>query len=318
MAKASARTDRIGRDPSARARSRHARPSKSGSTRPPARASLPRMERIEIDAGGERFVAIACGAGPLALFLHGFPDVPATWAGVMERLASDHRCVAPYLRGYAPSPTRGPFDLDRLGADVVAIARALSREPAVVLGHDWGALAAYAAIAREPARFSAVVAVSVPHPAALARTAWRHPSQLARSAYVGFFQLPRLPELALSRGLWARLYRAWSPGFEAPEAHLAEVERTLAASGSAPLGLYRALPRSLRAQVPAWPRPRVPTLYLHGLDDGCIAPELARGQERVFEGPHRTELVVAGHFVPLEAPARVAELARAFVRAHAA
>lgn len=270
---------------------------------------------MELSVGGERFAAIACGEGPLVLCLHGFPDVPATWAPVMQRLAArGYRCVAPWLRGYAPSTTEGPFTVDHLGGDAIALARALSPErPAFLLGHDWGALAAHAAIARAPERFAAAVIASVPHPARLVASYLRHPSQLARSWYIGFFQLPRLPERALDAGLVERLWRAWSPGYDPPRDHLREVARTLARSEHAPLGAYRALARSLALEVPRWPRIRVPTLYLHGARDGCLAPEIARGQERAFEGPHREERVDAGHFAPLEAPERVAELALAWI-----
>lgn len=268
------------------------------------------VQRQSVSIGGERFEVHASGEGPLVLCLHGFPDLPATWAPVMERLAArGYRCAAPYLRGHAPSTIEGPFDVDQLGDDAIAIARALSPErPAFVLGHDWGALAAYSAIARAPELFRAAVTVSVPHPATLPASYLRHPKQLARSWYIGFFQLPRLPERALAGDLVERLWRAWSPGYEAPREHLDSVARMLEESEYAPLSAYRSLPRSYARCVPRWPRIRVPTLYLHGTEDGCIAPALARGQERAFDAPHRAELVSAGHFAPLEAPDRVAEL----------
>src|SRR5213083_1361153 len=45
----------------------------------------------------------AVNARPL-LFLHGFPDHPPTAVPFLEHLAQTHRVVAPWLRGYAPSP----------------------------------------------------------------------------------------------------------------------------------------------------------------------------------------------------------------------
>src|SRR5207247_7288273 len=53
----------------------------------------------------------AVNARPL-LFLHGFPDHPPTAVPFLEHLAETHRVVAPWLRGYAPSPIVGPYDLD--------------------------------------------------------------------------------------------------------------------------------------------------------------------------------------------------------------
>ena len=62
----------------------------------------------------------AVSARPL-LFLHGFPDHPPTAVPFLEHLAETHRVVAPWLRGYAPSPIVGPYDLDTLAADALAL-----------------------------------------------------------------------------------------------------------------------------------------------------------------------------------------------------
>mgnify|MGYP006352250649 CR=1 FL=1 len=62
----------------------------------------------------------AVNARPL-LFLHGFPDHPPTAVPFLEHLAETHRVVAPWLRGYAPSPIVGPYDLDTLAADALAL-----------------------------------------------------------------------------------------------------------------------------------------------------------------------------------------------------
>ena len=55
----------------------------------------------------------AVNARPL-LFLDVFPDHPPTAVPFLEQLAKTHRVVAPWLRGYAPSPIVGPYDLDTL------------------------------------------------------------------------------------------------------------------------------------------------------------------------------------------------------------
>lgn len=272
------------------------------------------MERARITVEGEAFEVLSCGPreGPLAICLHGFPDVPGTWAPVMRRLADvGVRCAAPYLRGYAPSTLRGPFDADRLARDAVGLASALAGGGDVhLLGHDWGAIATQAAIARAPWRFRSAITVAVPHLAQLLENLPRHPAQLARSAYVALFQLPLAPAFAIGRlQLVERLWRRWSPGFEPPPGHLEQVRDTLDRSAIAPLEHYRALPHTIVRSMPAWRALRVPTLHLHGTRDGCIGPELARGQARFFAAEHRTVLLDAGHFAPLEVPDRVAELA---------
>jgi len=73
----------------------------------------------------------------LFLFLHGFPDHPPTAVPFLEHLAETHRLVAPWLRGYAPSPIVGPYDLDTLAADALALIDRLSGQ-VDLFGGDWG------------------------------------------------------------------------------------------------------------------------------------------------------------------------------------
>ena len=80
----------------------------------------------------------AVNARPL-LFLHGFPDHPPTAVPFLEHLAETHRVVAPWLRGYAPSPIGGPHDLDTLAADALALIDRLGGQVDLV-GHDWGGM----------------------------------------------------------------------------------------------------------------------------------------------------------------------------------
>lgn len=272
------------------------------------------MERNLVEADGEPFAVLSAGPedGAPLLLLHGFPDIPATWSPVVERLAArGYRCHAPYLRGYGGSTRRGPFHVDRIGADAVALADALAPgRPVAILGHDWGAVAAYAALSRAPARFHAAITLAVPHPGHLLGALARHPWAARQVWYMLFFQLPRLPERALTdTRLLEWLWRAWSPGFEAPAGHLDEVRRALARGELAALAYYRALAGSMLRRVPRWAPIRVPTLHVHGARDGCIAASLTAGHERLFEAEVETVLIEAGHFATLEAPARVADLA---------
>src|SRR5437868_548123 len=92
----------------------------------------------------------AVNARPL-LFLHAFPDHPPTAVPFLERLAETHRVVAPWLRGYAPSPIVGPYDLDTLAADAIALIDRLGGQVDLV-GHDWGGAITYTVCAAAPSR----------------------------------------------------------------------------------------------------------------------------------------------------------------------
>ncbi|MCC6214829.1 MAG: alpha/beta fold hydrolase [Polyangiaceae bacterium] len=283
------------------------------------------MIEREVELPGGRFVVLEHGppAGPVVLCVHGFPDIPQTWGPLAERLAAGgYRVVAPYLRGYAPSTLAGPFHLRRIAQDLLELADALSpRSPVLLVGHDWGAAAAFVALAIAPSRFARAVTLAVPHPLAFRAGVARHPRQLARSWYMAFFQLPAVPEAAL-RGhdfaLVERLWRAWSPGWRPPVDHLARVKRCLAESLPGPVDYYRALLASARdtALARAAARLEVPVLHVHGRTDGCVGVELAREQARYFGPRFRwVEVDGVGHFLHLEAPDRVGALVEEGLRA---
>jgi pimeloyl-ACP methyl ester carboxylesterase len=264
---------------------------------------------------GGRFATFELGdpAAPLVLCLHGFPDHAPSFSPLAEELAAaGYRVVAPWMRGYAPSTLAGPFDLFQIGADVLELARALGGGiPAAVVGHDWGAIATYAAALLDPEAFSCAVTLAIPHPLAFVASVLTSPAQLRRSWYIFFFQLPGLPERALARDDFAlvrRLWRDWSPGFELSEPRWRELRGCLEQSMPAPIQYYRAIPRSLsRASWPRRFRVSVPLLYLHGADDGCAAPATAARQTRLFSGPLVSEILDGvGHFLHLEDPGRVA------------
>ncbi|MGV3757986.1 MAG: alpha/beta fold hydrolase, partial [Actinomycetota bacterium] len=133
------------------------------------------------------------GEGPLALCLHGFPDSAWTWRHLLPALAeAGYRAVAPFLRGYAPSavPADGRYQTAALGLDACALHEALGGgDDAVIIGHDWGAMATYVAASHEPDRWRRVVAMAVP-PAAAVAGGFMTYAQLKRSWYMFFFQHP--------------------------------------------------------------------------------------------------------------------------------
>ncbi len=302
-------------------------------TRPARRASeyvraVVDTVRVEVATGS--FQALVAGPtdGDLVLVLHGFPDAPPTFAVLIGELAArGYRVVAPWMRGYAPSVTEGPYDVETLAGDVLALADVFARggNRVHLVGHDWGAAVTYTACALAPARFGAAVTMAVPHPLAFLRAATTT-LQVLRSWYMLFFQVPGAERLAAARdfALIDRLWRTWSPGYVLPAALQAELRSCLRASWPAPLLYYRAIfrpwaeaVRRLRPDTGIARRITVPTLYLHGVDDGCITPAASRGSERYFAGPYRAELVSgAGHFLAAEVPDAVATQVAAWLDAH--
>jgi pimeloyl-ACP methyl ester carboxylesterase len=263
-----------------------------------------------VRANGLQFGVLEAGSGPLALCLHGFPDAAHTWRHLLPALAgAGFHAVAPFMRGYAPTavPADGAYHLGALVADAVALHEVLGGDAnAVLIGHDWGAEAAYGAAAFAPGRWRRLVTLAVP-PAALDEVLFSDYEQLKRFFYLFMFRDPAgLAETVVARDDLAfldKLWRDWSPGFQ-PGEHLARVKACLRqpANLAAVLGYYRAA----ADQEAAGRQAPQPTLYLHGARDGCIGVDLVRGAERLL-APSSRMIVIddAGHFLHLEEPGQV-------------
>ncbi len=269
------------------------------------------LDRATFDLPAGTFHALVGGdpaARPL-VYLHGFPDHPPSATPFLEQLVRTHRVIAPWLRGYAPSPLGGPFDLDTLAADIVALIDAIGGTVDLV-GHDWGVVITYAICVEHPERVRRAVTMSVPHPLTFLR-ALRNPAQAARSWYMGVFQLPGAGWLVRRAGLPLidRLWRAWSPGLHLTTDRRDELHACLEASLPAPIEYYRAMVRPLSAFRERTRRAArviaTPLLQLHGAADGCILPPTTDDSRRFVE----RELAVLpglGHFLHLEDPDQLA------------
>lgn len=278
---------------------------------------------LSLRANGLDFHVLADGPddGPLVLLLHGFPEMARSWRHQLPALAAaGYRAVAPDLRGYGRTDKRGPFDLDTLCADVVALVRALGRERAVIVGHDWGGAIAWAVASRYPEVVERLVVLNCPPMPALLRTILTNPAQALRSTYVAFFQIPRLPEHLLRRDGAVAIARALRGGstvraaWPSEETQLYRDAFLQPGAAEAALGYYRyAVRGGLGEDRRARRHPvRAPTLIVWGAEDrflsqdtvspGRLAPYLAPGLV-----PDRVLLSGAGHFVQNEAPGRVNE-----------
>jgi pimeloyl-ACP methyl ester carboxylesterase len=270
---------------------------------------------------------LEAGSGPLALCLHGFPDSAHTWRYLLPALAgAGFHAVAPFMRGYAPTeiPADGAYHLGALAADAVALHEVLRGDgDAVLIGHDWGAEAAYGAAACAPERWRRLVTLAVP-PAALDGVLFSDYEQLKRFFYLFMFRdQPGFAEAVVTHYGMAfldRLWRDWSPGFQ-PGDHLARAKECLREPPNlaAAIGYYRAAGVSGTAAGAPSPAARYageeqavgrrapqPTLYLHGASDGCISVELARGAEGILAPSSRMVVIDdAGHFLHLEKPGEV-------------
>src|SRR5437899_5669137 len=267
------------------------------------------------------YLAGGLSEGRPIILLHGWPDDALTWNRVVPALhAAGYRTYAPYLRGYGPTrfehaSTPRTGQLSALAADLIAFADALGLDRFAVVGHDWGARAAYIAAALWPERIAHVVTLSV---------GWgtNHPDQpmalpqIQSYWYQWYMALPRGKELLEQhrREFTRYIWDIWSPHWQALNE---EFEATAASFDNADwteivIHCYRHRwghaagdPRFEALERRLHPPPAIaaPTLLLHGAADPCNLPASSENKARLFSGPYERKLLAqGGHFPHREVP----------------
>jgi epoxide hydrolase 4 len=285
--------------------------------------SLAGLRHEYVRVNGIRMHYATAGDGPLVLMLHGFPDFWYSWRHQLPALAERFTVVAPDQRGYneTDKPDWG-YSVDVLVADVLELIAALGHERALLVGHDWGGAVAWATAIAHPHRVARLAVLNTPHPAIFAEHLRSNPRQMLRSAYMGFFQLPWLPEQALGANDFAALEAQLRAdlGDSLSAAELAAWKDAMSKPGALTGGLnwYRAAARQGTRGLFAGTgmRCEVPTLLIVGERDAYLGPEMAAGHERFVPDLQLRRVPTAGHWVQQREPALVnAELLRFFAGA---
>jgi pimeloyl-ACP methyl ester carboxylesterase len=120
-----------------------------------------------VKANGINIHLAEAGAGPLVLFVHGFPELWYSWRHQLPAVAeAGFHAVAIDVRGYGDSDKPDAIEAYAMRehvADLLGVLDALGEKQAVIVGHDWGAPMAWNSAALHPDRYRAVVGMSVPY-----------------------------------------------------------------------------------------------------------------------------------------------------------
>ena len=265
----------------------------------------------EIAANGFTFHCRECGpeGGEPVILLHGFPESSRLWTPLLPVLAeAGYRVLAPDQRGYSPGARPEGIDNYRyanLASDVTALADAVGFERFHLVGHDWGAGAGWAVVARSPERIASWAALSVPHVAAFGRAIREDEDQAKRSTYITFFQQPGVAEAALSANDFEGLKNVWSASSE-------EEKAEYLALFSQPGALTAALNwyRGSRGIDPDDPEVQfgdvtTPTLLVWGNRDQAIGRKGVEDAAAYMKGPYKFVELDAGHWLIQEKPDEV-------------
>jgi pimeloyl-ACP methyl ester carboxylesterase len=241
--------------------------------------------------------------GETVVLLHGFPQDPSAFDGVVPLLHEQGlRTLTPTQRGYSPTARpqhRRDYRTVETVGDVLALLDAAGLSRAHVVGHDWGGAQAWGLGAWHPDRVASLTVLSTPHPAAMVRSLVSS-AQGLRSWYMGFFQLPSLPERMVSRTLRKTLTDSHLPA-QYVDRYCRAIKEPGALSGA--LGWYRGLPFSAR---PAVGPVSVPTTYLWGRHDFALGRAAAERTGVHVEAPYVFRKLRAGHWLPETNPGDVA------------
>ena len=149
-------------------------------------------QHVDIAANAARF-HVARGRGfagsrRLVLLLHGFAEFWWAWRHQIPALDRAGYAVAALdLRGYGASDkTPRGYDPRSSAADIAGVVRSLGHRQAVLVGHDWGGMVAWATAAYASEQVRALAMIAAPHPLAYP---WRR-----NLGELAFHQLPILPE----------------------------------------------------------------------------------------------------------------------------
>lgn len=120
-----------------------------------------------IHTGSLNLRATIEGSGPLVIFVHGFPESWYSWRHQIGPVAAARfTACAIDVRGYGGSDKPhdvAAYTLEAIAGDLVGVADALQPgQPAILVGHDWGAPIVWNTALTRPDRFRAVAGLSVP------------------------------------------------------------------------------------------------------------------------------------------------------------
>lgn len=271
-------------------------------------------------------------AEPIIL-VHGFPDDVRTWDGVVGPFVdAGYRTLTPYLRGFGPTRflEKTSFrsgQLAALGQDLIEFADALGIERFMLVGHDWGARAAYVVAASWPERLEGLVSLSVGYGTSTPTDQISY-DQARAYWYQWYFGLER-GRVALEqnrRGLCRWLWEAWSPGWHFDDTIFETTARSFDNPDFVEVSIHSYRHRwgnapgdrrydEIEARMATLPRIGVGTTVVHGANDGATFPETSAGKERHFTGPYDRHVISGvGHFVQRERPDAVIDAVLAHLR----
>jgi pimeloyl-ACP methyl ester carboxylesterase len=266
-----------------------------------------------IDVNGARLYYYAAGtrgAGEPIVFLHGFPTSSHLWTEVVPLVPKGHRVVVVDLLGYGRSDRPAGRDVSVRGhaERVISLLDALSINYACIVGHDVGGGIGQTMAVRWPTRVSRLMLVN-----SVAFDLWPgREVKVARAMLPLTRHLPATWLLSILRTDLMRGYLTSDRGthsiemyvrpFASPEGRDALVDHMLSLDSAE----TKAIEPRLKDIV-------APTAIVWGAEDPFLPPSVARRLQAAIPGATLDMVPEMRHFMPEEAPERVASVIAALL-----
>lgn len=237
------------------------------------------------------------GAPPL-LLLHSLGTAGHVWDAQAQALSTGFRVIRPDLRGHGlTTVTAGPYTIEGMARDMLAVLDALGVGTAHVAGLSVGGLIAQSMAAQAPGRAASLIlvdtAMAIP-PVAL----WRERATTVRSqgmeaiadAVVARWVTPGFMDDPATLGLRAMLLRTPPEGYAGTAEAIAAADLTQAAATL-----------------------RVPTLVLVGDQDAATPPDAAAAMAKAIPGASMEVITGAAHIPNEERAEALTDAIRRFL-----
>lgn len=228
---------------------------------------------------------------PSVVLVHAIGTSMQMWAPQIASLSRDYRVISVDLRGHGRSPAPpGPYTIEELAGDVIAVLDVLRIERASVCGLSLGGMVALAISAAAPDRVDRLVAACVVA-APLVPTAWHDRAEAVLAGGSA-----AVSDLVVER---------WGYRERAPE--IAQLVRDMLAA--TPRAGYAGCCEAIAAMDlrPALPRVAAPTLLLAGSHDPAAPASVAHEMTATMPDASVRVIDGAAHLLNVEAPASTTE-----------
>lgn len=279
--------------------------------------TLPGFESRFATVNGVRLHYVVGGRGEPLILLPGHPETWWAYHKIMPALAKSFQVVVVDIRGMGTSDKpEGGYDKKTMAEDIYQLTRQLGFTKVDIVGHDIGAMVAFAFAANHPDATTRLALLDVPHP----DESWYDFPMLPKEGqlvdkidadhppyawWFAFHQVQGLPEKLLA-GNGMREYLAWNFNYLLEDNTKLEPLSLAVYSDaySTPDGIraghawYRAWPHDINDQK-AYPMLTMPVLGLGGEYTGWTWLQIERKHATDFR---LVKVERSGHFVVMEQP----------------